>query len=275
MAIARALAADPPVLLMDEPFGALDAITRAELRRQFRRIQRELQKTVLLVTHDIAEALSLSDRVGILDQGRLVAWDAPQAHLGFAGSAGPAVPRRPHAADPAAVFWADHRAEFAAMLQQHVLLVALSTAVAVALGVPAGIVAAHRPRLGRPLIALANIAQTIPSLALLGFLIPLPLVGGIGPRAAIVALILYALLPIVRTTASGLQGIDRAVLEAATAMGMTRRQLLTMVELPLALPSIVAGIRVATVVGVGTGHHRRLHRRRRPRRVHPPRSVDG
>ena len=149
-------------------------------------------------------------------------------------------------------FWSQHRAELAAMLQQHVLLVSISTGIAVALGVPAGIIAAHRPRVGRPLIALANIAQTIPSLALLGFLIPLPFVGGIGPRAAIVALILYALLPIVRTTASGIQGIDRAVIEAATAMGMTGRQLLTMVELPLALPSIVAGIRVATVVGVGT-----------------------
>ena len=77
VAIARALAADPPILLMDEPFGALDAITRAELRGHFRRIQRELHKTVLLVTHDIAEALALSDRVGILDGGRLVAWDAP------------------------------------------------------------------------------------------------------------------------------------------------------------------------------------------------------
>ena len=149
-------------------------------------------------------------------------------------------------------FWVDHRAELAALLQQHVLLVALSTLVAVVIGVPAGIVAAHNPRLGRPLIAFANVAQTIPSLALLGFLIPLPFVGGIGPRAAIVALIVYALLPIVRTTAAGVSGIDRSILEAATAMGMTRRQLLTMVELPLALPSIIAGIRVATVVGVGT-----------------------
>jgi osmoprotectant transport system permease protein len=146
----------------------------------------------------------------------------------------------------------EHRAELAAMLQQHVLLVVLSTGIAIVLGIPAGIAAARSPRIGRPLIAAVNIGQTIPSLALLGFLIPLPLVGGIGPRAAIVALILYALLPIVRTTAAGLQSVDRAVLEAATAMGMTRRQLLTMVELPLALPSIVAGVRVATVIGVGT-----------------------
>ena len=149
-------------------------------------------------------------------------------------------------------FWITHRGELGTLLRQHVVLVALSTLVAIAIGVPAGIVAAHRPRLGRPLIALANIAQTIPSLALLGFLIPLPFVGGIGPRAAIVALIVYALLPIVRTTAAGISGIDRAIVEAATAMGMTRRQLLTIVELPLATPSIVAGIRVATVVGVGT-----------------------
>jgi osmoprotectant transport system ATP-binding protein len=79
VAVARALAADPPVLLMDEPFGALDAVTRAEMHREFRRIQREVRKTVLLVTHDIAEALALSDRVGVLHEGRLVAWDTPEA----------------------------------------------------------------------------------------------------------------------------------------------------------------------------------------------------
>jgi osmoprotectant transport system ATP-binding protein len=79
VAIARALAADPPILLMDEPFGALDAITRAELRKHFRRIQRDLRKTVLLVTHDIGEALALSDRIGILDRGQLIAWDTPEA----------------------------------------------------------------------------------------------------------------------------------------------------------------------------------------------------
>ena len=98
----------------------------------------------------------------------------------------------------------------------------------------------------------ANVAQTIPSLALLGFLLPLPIIGGVGPRTALVALSLYALLPIVRGTVLGLRGVDAAVLEAGVAMGMTSRQLLTMVELPLALPSIVAGIRVSTVIGVGT-----------------------
>ena len=107
---------------------------------------------------------------------------------------------------------------------------------------PLGIFAARRPRLGAPLVGLANIVQTIPSLAMFGFLLPLPLVGGIGARAALVVLILYGLLPIVRTTIAGLNGIDRSIREAGVAMGMTARELLRQVELPLALPSIVAGI---------------------------------
>jgi osmoprotectant transport system substrate-binding protein/osmoprotectant transport system permease protein len=149
-------------------------------------------------------------------------------------------------------FWMSHRVELAGMLERHILLVAVSTSVAILVGVPAGILAAHRPRFGRPIVAVANVAQTIPSLALLGFLLPVPFLGGVGPRAAIVALILYALLPIIRTTVAGLTSVDPAVVQAGVAMGMTARQLLWLVELPLALPSIVAGIRVATVVGVGT-----------------------
>src|SRR5512132_2538496 len=149
-------------------------------------------------------------------------------------------------------FWASHGNELVAMIERHLFLVLWSTSIAAALGLPAGIVAAHRPRVGRPLLAAASIAQTIPSLALLGFLLPLPFIGGIGPRIAIVALIVYALLPIVRSTAAGLRSIDPAVVDAGVAMGMTPRQLLWLVELPLALPSIVAGIRIATIVGIGT-----------------------
>ena len=149
-------------------------------------------------------------------------------------------------------FWIAHRVELAAMVERHLFLVAVSTLVATAIGLPAGVIAAHRPRIGRPLLAVASIAQTIPSLALLGFLLPIPFIGGIGPRIAIVALILYALLPIVRSTAAGLKSIDPAVIEAGVAMGMTPRQLLWLVELPLALPTIVAGIRIATIVGIGT-----------------------
>src|SRR5688572_21660114 len=149
-------------------------------------------------------------------------------------------------------FWQAHAAELARLVGQHVVLVAMSTGAAALIGIPAGILAFHRPQLGRPLLWLANVAQTVPSLALFGFLLPLPFIGGIGPRTALVTLTIYAFLPIVRTTVGGLQGLDRAVLEAGVAMGMTPRQLLFLVELPLALPSIVAGVRVATVIGVGT-----------------------
>jgi osmoprotectant transport system permease protein len=149
-------------------------------------------------------------------------------------------------------FLASHRAEIAVRLGEHMVLVVVSTLIATAVGVPLGILAARRPTLARPLVGLANLAQTIPSLALFGFLIPLPLIGGIGTRTALVALTLYAVLPIVRTTVAGLQAVDRAVLECAIAMGMTPRQVLHQVELPLAAPAILAGIRVATVVGVGT-----------------------
>ncbi len=149
-------------------------------------------------------------------------------------------------------FWLTHRTELASALGQHVLLVAVSTLAAVALGVPLGVFAARRPRLSAPLVGMANIVQTVPSLAMFGFLLPVPFLGGVGARAAIVVLILYGLLPIVRTTIAGLNGIDRSIREAGVAMGMAPRELLRHVELPLALPSIVAGVRVAAVVGVGS-----------------------
>src|SRR4051794_1724072 len=149
-------------------------------------------------------------------------------------------------------FWIAHRAELASLFGQHVLLVAGSVSIAVVLGVPLGIFSARRPRLASPLMAVASIVQTIPSLAMFGFLLPVPLVGGVGARAALVVLILYGLLPFVRTTIAGLRGIDPAIREAGVAMGMTPRELLRQVELPLALPSIVAGVRVAAVVGVGS-----------------------
>jgi osmoprotectant transport system permease protein len=149
-------------------------------------------------------------------------------------------------------FWSAHRMELAMLLGQHMLLVAGSTLVAVAIGVPLGIFAARRPRLAAPMMAIASIVQTVPSLAMFGFLLPVPLIGGVGARAAVVVLILYGLLPIVRTTIAGLRGIDASIREAGVAMGMTPRELLRQVELPLALPSIVAGVRVAAVVGVGS-----------------------
>lgn len=149
-------------------------------------------------------------------------------------------------------FIVSHRVEMATRLGEHVVLVAASTAIAAAIGIPLGIVAAQRPSLSRPIVGLANLAQTIPSLALFGFLIPLPFIGGIGTRTALVALTVYAVLPILRGTITGLQNVPPAVVECAVAMGLTPRQVLRQVEWPLALPSIVSGLRVAVVIGVGT-----------------------
>jgi len=149
-------------------------------------------------------------------------------------------------------FLAERRAELLALTGQHVVLVLVSTAIAVAVGLPLGLAMTRRDRLARVLLALAGLAQTIPSLAIFGFLIPLPFVGGIGARTAVVALVLYALLPILRNTYTGIRQVDPAVLEAATGMGMTAGERLRLVELPLALPVILAGVRTAAVVSVGT-----------------------
>jgi len=149
-----------------------------------------------------------------------------------------------------AFFW-ERRGEIAALAAQHVVLVAASTALAVAIGVPLGVALTRRPALARPILGVASVIQTIPSLALFGFLIPVPLLGGIGARTAIVALVLYGLLPILRNTHAGIRSVDPAVVEAADGLGMTPGQRLRLVELPLAMPVVLAGVRVAVVVGVG------------------------
>lgn len=142
--------------------------------------------------------------------------------------------------------------EILSLFLEHLEMVSITIAIAAALALPAGVLLARRPRTRRWAVGFANIAQTIPSLALFGFLVPLPFIGGIGKRTAIVALCLYALLPILRNTLLGIMGVDAAVRESAVAMGMTERQILWEVELPLAAPSIVAGLRLATVATIGT-----------------------
>jgi osmoprotectant transport system permease protein len=134
---------------------------------------------------------------------------------------------------------------------EHLWLVGISTLIAVLFGVPLGIVIAHWPRLNKPVLASANIIQTIPSLALFGFLLPVPWLGARADRLAILALTLYALLPIIRNTYVGIRGVDPAVVEAARGMGLTDSQLLFQVQLPLALSVILSGIRVAVVISVG------------------------
>jgi osmoprotectant transport system permease protein len=135
---------------------------------------------------------------------------------------------------------------------QHLWLVAVAMFFSIAIGLSAGIAIARRAAYRRWALGFANIMQTVPSLALFGFLIPIPYLGGIGQRTAIVALVLYALLPILRNTLAGILGVDPAVRESAVAMGMTGRQVLFEVELPLAARTIFAGIRVATVTTIGT-----------------------
>jgi len=149
--------------------------------------------------------------------------------------------------------------ELGELVLEHLFLVAVAVAVAVLIGVPLGILLTRKPGLSKPILGFANIMQTVPSLALFGFLIPLNLylfdikiLGGIGARTAIVALVLYSLLPIIRNTFTGISNVDPAIREAGRGMGMTDRQLLFQVELPLALEVIIAGVRVATVICVGT-----------------------
>ena len=134
---------------------------------------------------------------------------------------------------------------------EHVWLVGMSMLLAVAVGLPLGMALTRWPAARKPILGSANIIQTIPSLALFGFLLPFPWLGARADRLAIAALTLYALLPIIRNTYTGISGVDPAVREAARGMGMTDRQLLFQVELPLAWSVILAGIRVATVVCVG------------------------
>jgi osmoprotectant transport system permease protein len=148
-------------------------------------------------------------------------------------------------------FLVTNHVEVAELTLEHLWLVGVSMALAVAAGIPTGILLARRPRLEKPVLAGANIVETIPSLALFGLLLPVPWLGARADRLAILALALYALLPIIRNTYAGINGVDRAVVEAARGMGLTDRQLLFQVQLPLALSVILAGVRVATVVTVG------------------------
>jgi osmoprotectant transport system permease protein len=148
-------------------------------------------------------------------------------------------------------FMLQNHAEVLELTLEHLWLVGISMLLAVLVGIPLGILITRWPRLNRPVLGGANIIQTIPSLALFGFLLPAPWIGARADRLAILALALYALLPLIRNTYVGIRGVDPAVVEAGRGMGLTDRQLLFQVELPLALGVIIAGVRVATVISVG------------------------
>jgi len=149
-------------------------------------------------------------------------------------------------------FLINNRTQVGQLALEHLILVAIATAAATAAGLPIGVLLTRKPSLSKPVLGIANVLQTIPSLALFGFLIPILGRYGIGRLPAIIALFLYSLLPIIRNTFTGINGVDPAVKEAARGMGMTDRQMLLQVELPLAMGVIIAGVRVATVIAVGT-----------------------
>ncbi len=148
-------------------------------------------------------------------------------------------------------FMVQNHTEVLELTWEHISLVGISMLIAVLIGIPLGILVARWPALNKPVLGGANIIQTIPSLALFGFLLPVPWIGARAGRLAVLALTLYALLPLIRNTYTGIRGVDRAVVEAGRAMGMTDRQLLFQVELPLALGVIIAGVRIATVLSIG------------------------
>jgi osmoprotectant transport system permease protein len=151
-------------------------------------------------------------------------------------------------------FWQfvlSYHSEILSATATHLFLVVVAMLIACAIAIPCGMLMVRRPGLRGIALGIANVFQTVPSLALFGFLIPIPFIGGIGPRTAIVALVLYALLPILRNTYVGLTEIDPAVLEAAEAMGMTDAQIMWRVRVPLAVAVILAGIRTATVITIG------------------------
>ena len=148
-------------------------------------------------------------------------------------------------------FMLQNHTEVLELTLEHFWLVGISTLLAVLIGIPLGIAITRWPALNKPVLGGANIIQTIPSLALFGFLLPAPWIGARADRLAILALALYALLPLIRNTYVGIQNVDPAVVEAGRGMGLTDRQLLFQVELPLALGVIIAGVRVATVISVG------------------------
>src|SRR6266849_1868154 len=148
-------------------------------------------------------------------------------------------------------FLLQNRTEVVVRTLEHIQLVSAAMGIALIVGLPVGVALVRRRALRRWVFGAANIVQTIPSLALFGFLIPVPWIGGIGANTAILALALYALLPVLRNTCTGIEGVDAAVLEAARGMGMTPQQVLWQVELPLAAPVLLAGIRVATVISIG------------------------
>ena len=265
---------------MDEPFGALDPFTRDALGDDFRALHRKLGLTTVMITHDMTEAMLLADRVAVMRAGRLLAEgtpsDLPRATTPMSAKLG--TPRRQAErlqcvaakgwrgmsllSDPR---WSEALGHLPDYLGNHVRVSVTALALGLLVSLPLALIARNRPVLRGALLGFASIVQTVPGLALLALFYPLLLAlaalsltwlgfsfSAFGFLPAVLALALYSMLPVLRNTITGLQGIDPAILEAAQGVGMTSRQSLFMVELPLALPVIMAGIRTAAVWVIGT-----------------------
>ena len=279
--VARALAARPRIVLMDEPFGALDPLTRDALGDDFRDLHRKLGLTTVMITHDMTEAILLADRVAVMRDGRLLAQGTPAElsdsddayvgellrHAAAAGRAArdvAAAGRRGMSllSDPR---WGEALAHLPDYLGNHVRVSVTALTLGLVVSLPLAIIARNHQLLRGALLGLASIVQTVPGLALLALFYPLLLAlaalslswfgfgfSAFGFLPAVLALALYSMLPVLRNTITGLQGVDPAILEAAQGVGMTPRQSLFTVELPLALPVMMAGIRTAAVWVIGT-----------------------
>ncbi len=277
--LARALAARPKIMLMDEPFGAIDPINRDRLQDEYKKIHRDLGLTTVMVTHDMTEALLMADRIAAMSGGRLI-------RVGHAARAADRSRRslcrrtdgKPQATGPATgnvalIYWDAMISE--RFLQQlrflpdnlsnHLIITMIPLVLSLAISLPLAILLVRRKSLRYPVIAVVSVIQTIPSLALLALMVPL-LAGiailadrflgvefsALGFYPTIIALTLYGIMPMLRNTVTGILGVDPAMIEAARGMGMTPGQMLRKVELRLAAPVIIAGIRTATVWVVGT-----------------------
>ena len=259
--VARALAGRPKILLMDEPFGALDPVTRDALQSEFKTLQRSLGLTVVMVTHDMTEALVMADRIAVMHQGQRPSSGNSPAASGSsrpsscgrsAGNSSPAsgTPGRPYASHT--VMKQDLIAELALLpvtLGHHLLLSVSALLTGIFICFPLAILISRTKALQWPALTFASIVQTIPGLALLALMVPL--LGQIGFLPAFIALVLYSMLPILHNTVTGILGVDRSVIEAARGIGMTSTQQLLKVELPLAAPVIIAGIRTSSCLGGG------------------------
>jgi len=253
--VARALAADPPILLMDEPFGALDPVTRAELQREFSALARRLGKTIVFVTHDLREALLLASRIILLEMAESSLTPSPQEfpridHPEVRAFTASLAPLSGAPTMTPWTFFIEHRAEILEATANHLTLVIIAMAFAVAIGVPLGMLIVHRPTLRNLSLGLASIFQTIPAWPSSAFSFPSPssVASVAAPPSSLSSFTRYSPSP---QHLRWPHRHDPAVLEAAEAMGMTQSQILWRVRLPLARAVILAGIRTATIITIG------------------------